>query len=162
MNTLEKIKAEFPWYREERNGSIVDVVVLNGETYTIDECLRNELIELGEAQELDCVEIGSIVVEAEILNPENEQRTIYTYIDIDDVDYCEAQKNLRITNQYYTYSSYADTILMALDNGTLFSEDIELYNQYVEDYGKYRYLQKINKDMSLAQMKEVIFVNSNQ
>jgi len=120
-------------------------VFVDGKAYTIEEleiyCQENG-ITIETTELLD----GDELAKTSIINPENSQRLISAIVDEIDEDYTEACKEIKITDSYHNWTSYASRLYQQLndvdeeDNKTseiLSKEEINKYNAYVNDFNQY-------------------------
>jgi|TARA_Y100000310_G_C20703059_1_gene831914 acyl-CoA reductase-like NAD-dependent aldehyde dehydrogenase len=146
--------------------------------YTLDgvQYTRKELEKYAEDNGLsiywDSIADANKLEEAEIINPENHQRTIMAIIPQEDAPYEEARKDLSVTSQYYDWSDTAadrvtdilehliaeeeeDEEEMAEFEKTELKEAIKEYNEQVDAYNNYGDAKKLTYREAIKNPEEM-------
>ena len=119
------------------------------------------------------IETNSTLVEAEIINSENSQRTITCYIDSDDVDYETSKIELTVTTSYHNWhNTVADKIAYEIDKqscnedgfnfdgSTIINLDEDLlleYNEFVDKFNQHGDRGHLKQKMTADQINELLY-----
>ena len=111
------------------------------------------------------------LVECKIINPENDQRAITSYIDEDDVNYETAKLELTVTSAYHNFhNTTADAVEYEVDkqaidedgdyNGSAIvmieQELLEKYNTYISQFNQYGDRLPLSHGMTADEIREIL------
>ena len=110
------------------------------------------------------------LVECKIINPENDQRAITSYIDKDDVNYETAKLQLTVTSAYHNFhNTTADAVACEVDKQATNDGDyngsaiviieqalLEKYNTYISQFNQYGDRLPLSHGMTADEIREIL------